>query len=284
MAIVGAITAIAALTTAAITAAGAAKRAKKSKFDKEQEARKAELDKRAKANQLGLSAQEQRVREAQLFDPVRQAAAATRSRTEQLQSAAGQVSGGQLSQLRTEQTRALAEGGRTARVAVEEADIQRQREQQAERAQLGASIEGRRQERQAAAFTGAAQTAGALGQAAGAVPGTFQAAGAFGQPISSPQRLDQSLQDAGVSPEAQQIIRTIPARQLQPTLRATVEGDESSPFFNPELRRILLQSSIQQQQLGPETISALPPVSPAEQARIDAELARLAEEQGFVPR
>jgi hypothetical protein len=147
------------------------------------------------------------------MSPVRQAAAATRRRAEAMGAGSG-MSGADLSQLRQEQTSAIANAGERAALALDAADARKATAQEQEIEQRSAIAEERRAARQASLLAGVGQAAGVAGQLAGGVPEVLRAAGLAGAPINDTSALDDLLAQRGVTGEAANLIRKIPAANI----------------------------------------------------------------------
>jgi hypothetical protein len=199
--------------SSAIGAGQAISGSRRSKFDKRNEAELDELLGLQDRDQLGLTGSERSIAERSLLDPVRQASAETRRRAEAAIPGSG-ASGADLARLRTEQTGAIAGAGERAALALDQADQRKTAAQRQEIAQREAIAETRRQERQASLFGGVAQAAGAAGQVAGAVPEALRAAGLAGAPIADQSGLIDKLDELGVGPEGQAIIKRMNPRKL----------------------------------------------------------------------
>lgn len=228
---------IAGVTAAGIGIAQAASRAKKTKFEKKNLEEIERLQRLQQSGGLGLSPAEQRVREAQLISPVRAAAEAERTRSEQLLAAQGGTSGADISRLRQERTRAVGAAGQAANLALQQEDVQRRQGQIAELEQRRASASASQQARRAGVFGGLSQAAAGAGQVAGALPETFRAAGVAGAPIRDPSAFRAELQAQNISPETQAILLRIPSQNLTRTLQDSAAG--SGRFFSAELQAAL---------------------------------------------
>jgi hypothetical protein len=109
------------------------------KAAKERKARIAELEGKIASDEFGLSAQEKRLGERELLDPIRAMATQRQSQQEAAQAAAGTVSGADLSRLRTETAQGLATAGVDAGEKLQRLDIETEaREEQAARGELAA--------------------------------------------------------------------------------------------------------------------------------------------------
>ena len=214
---------------AGIGAAQAITGGRKSEFDKRNEAELDRLLALQAQGRLGLTPQERAVREQQLVMPVQRAATEARQRSEAAQAAAGSLTGGDLSRLRTEATRAVGEGAQRAALEIERADIQKQQAQRAEMAQREAVAEQRRLDRRAAVYGGLAQAAGGVGQLAGAVPEVLRAAGLAGAPIRDTMALKQELDALGVPLDLQQEVMRIPPNRLPRVLNNALTGNITGP-------------------------------------------------------
>jgi hypothetical protein len=118
------------------------------KAAKAREARVAELKGQIAGDEFGLSAQEKGLAQRELLDPIRALATQRQSQQEATAAASGMVSGADLSRLRQETGRGLAEaatdaGERIARLDVETAA----REEQAARSELAAQQAAQEQRR-----------------------------------------------------------------------------------------------------------------------------------------
>ncbi|HZW06279.1 MAG TPA: hypothetical protein VFF65_04075, partial [Phycisphaerales bacterium] len=158
-----------AMLAAAAVAGGvqAGMAAKKSKYDKEMEARKAELARKEKWGGLGLTGREKDVMERTMMAPVQANMTQLQQQQERLLSATGGTSGEQIGQVRRDISHATARATQSAADLIAQADIAKAEAQRAEISQLGAALEGRRVERLNNAFGAITDTLGAAGSYAG---------------------------------------------------------------------------------------------------------------------
>lgn len=215
-----------AAATAAITAAV---RARKSALEKKHEEELDKLLQKQRTTGLGLTPQEQRLREQQLIAPVQQAAEAGRARGEAIGAATGQTSGADISRLRQEQARVIGTGAQRAQQAITTEDIASQRAGQAHIAALEAAVQEGKFRRQEAKLEAISEAGAAAGSIAGGSPETFRAAGLAGAPIRDQAALVQRLKEVGVDDEGIRIIQNIPPEQLSRVLNNVLEGNIAGP-------------------------------------------------------
>lgn len=184
--------------------------------------------------QLGLSAKEQQLRQQQYVSPVKSAAMQAQERAEAVAAGAGQASAADLSRLRTETTREIAEGAQQAQMRMLEEDVQRQAQQRAEIEQRMAAEEARGLERRRGVLEGVGQIAGAAGALAGQVPETMRMYGEFGAPLRDPQALKDFMEAEGYSPDTIEAISAIKPGRFKRVMVDAMQG-------NPEMQQSILR-------------------------------------------
>jgi hypothetical protein len=177
----------------------------KTKADKANEKRLRELEELKENSLLGLTGTDWRVQERSLLAPVRSAAGETRARAEQI-GAGRDMTGADLSRLRTEQTTAIAGAGERAALTLEQKNLLKIAAQEQEIRSREARMGERADQRKASVFEGLSDAAGAAGAVAGATPEALRAAGLAGASIYDTKALSDGLEARGITGEAKEII------------------------------------------------------------------------------
>jgi hypothetical protein len=132
-----------------------------------------QLRKLQAGGKLGLNPLEERQLQDTLVSPVQKAAAEGRLRAEQIAASTGSATAGDMSRLRTEQTRANGEAGQQAAIAVRAADQGKRKEQLAEIEQREQARATMKADDLQTVLSSLSQSAAAGGAIAGSPPGTL---------------------------------------------------------------------------------------------------------------
>lgn len=141
-----------------------------------------QLEGKKKRGELGLTATDRRGLQGKLVNPVQAAAAAGRTRAEQLAAANQGSSAADYAELRDAQARQVAQAQQQAGLAIAQANERKKNAQLARLDQAYQDQAAMRADDYSTVLAGLTQTAGAAGMALGAPVGTYGLSGAFGAP------------------------------------------------------------------------------------------------------